>query len=278
MGTIDLAVLKEFEATIAQNTPGFSVRFKDESSFLKLLGFLAYPFNPKFMTHYATTLGKTVWFPSRTYYEGQPAMNFGILAHELVHISDEDRQGFRMPLGVIFPQALGLIPFLLYVMLGWPWSMVIYGAFTGGLIAALFAAKRSMCIFAALFATACLLTGFLAVHWTGWLVLLLVAGAVGFSPWPAPFRVASELRGYAMQLGLAQWITGKVSDTARQAILHYFVSSDYYFMSWSRADMTRRIDGVVQRAQSGELQKEEPYAFVHKFCADHGLLANSAES
>ena len=44
--------------------PELKVEFKDESKFMKFLGVLLF-FNKEFMSNYSTTIGNTVYFPSR---------------------------------------------------------------------------------------------------------------------------------------------------------------------------------------------------------------------
>jgi hypothetical protein len=272
MPNITIDTLRAFETKICTTYPGVQIKFKDESTLMKLLGFLSYPFNPDFMTSYTTTLGKTMWFPTKADYEGQPRSSFGVMAHELVHIVDGDTRGWLLDLGVMFPQVLCVIPLIAYaVCAGWHGALV-YAALVSGLLVALFAARLSTKLFWGLFVTTVLGVGTLAVMTTGWWSLLLLAGIACMAPWPSPSRTYFELRGYSMQLGIMQWFYNQVPQLNRDHIRENFVGSDYYFMSWSAADMTRRIDEVVARAANGSLAKDAPYDFVYAFCVANGLI------
>ncbi len=272
---VDLATLLAFEAKIRERIPGFSVRFKDESWLQKVLGFVSYPFNPKFMSFYTTTLGNTVWFPTRAFYEEQPRSSFGVLAHELVHLEDERTMGLLMPLGIIFPQVLGLIPLLAYLVFARLDALAVYGILFGGMLLSLSFARISMGLFSVLLTATLLGTGVYAALSTGWLACCLLAGIAALAPWPSPTRTALELRGYAMQVGLFQWVTGNVPATLRDAILQQFTGSGYYYMSWDQEGMTARIEAVALRARMGELQKGTPYNFVHEFCVENHLVDDS---
>lgn len=275
---IDVNMLHAFQAEVEKAIPGMHVGFKTDSFLQRALGFFAYPFNPKYMTHFTTTLGKGVWFPTKEYYEGQPQSSLKVLAHELVHLHDEERLPLLMMLGVVFPQVLCLIPFALYpVFAGWD-ALIVYGIAVLGTLLSLTAARLSSLLFYVLIATTLLSAGAYAVFTTGWLALVLVAGAVALAPWPSPSRTHFELRGYAMQVAMTQWIYGEVSMATRESICENFVGSSYYFMSWSRAHVMRRIDEYAKRAASGELQQEAPYDLVYRFCLRQGLVHDPSET
>lgn len=98
-----------FEATvdaIKADIPGFSIGYKDENWISKLLGFLAKPFNPDYMTSFTTTRYPDVYFPSKSYVDEdwEKARAWKILAHEWVHLSDRKRRGVIFNLGYILPQ------------------------------------------------------------------------------------------------------------------------------------------------------------------------------
>lgn len=271
MASITLDTLRDFEAKVLAAYPGVQIRFKDESALMQVLGFITFPFNPSFMTSYTTTLKKTIWFPSKAHYEGDPTSSFGVFAHELVHIVDDEKHGIFMDLGVMFPQVLCLLPLIAYAVIGGVHAALVYASLIVGLIVALFVARSSMRAFWALLVLTVLGAAVLAVVGTGWWSFLLLGGLACMAPWPSPGRTYFELRGYAMQLGIRQWFTGAVPQVNRDYMREHFTGSDYYFMSWDAADMTRRIDEVVARAASGDLVTESPYDFVHAFCVSHGL-------
>jgi len=105
--------------------PNFTIAFKDESFFMKLIGKILF-FNPSFMTKYTTTIGHTVYFPTASNLKLQPASSKIVLYHELVHIKDMEK--YTLPLfGLLYllPQLLALLAIPLaffaawYVALAW---------------------------------------------------------------------------------------------------------------------------------------------------------------
>lgn len=118
---MNLKQVDQFLKVIEQQVPGFRLTFKDETLLHKVLGWLLKPFNPRYMTNFTTTLGKTVSFPSRTWYEENPSRAFSILAHELVHLVDYQTHGVWFSLSYLLPQLLAL-PLLLAGVLGLVWS------------------------------------------------------------------------------------------------------------------------------------------------------------
>lgn len=89
-----------------------TIKFKNESSFMKLLGRILF-FNKSFMTTFTTTIGNTIYFPNEDYINGS---NGGIVtvAHEYMHTQDNKRLGFLYNILYLFPQILFLccIPLL----------------------------------------------------------------------------------------------------------------------------------------------------------------------
>lgn len=270
---IDVEKLHAFEAVVASQVPGFQLLYKDGSLLMGVLGFFTYPFNPRFMTSFTTTLAPRVWFPSKQAYESDPSSSFGVLAHEMVHLYDSARYPILMPATVALPQLLAIGTFVAYGLLAGSHAIMLAGLFVG-LILSLFAARLSIYVFYVALACTVLGAGTYAIFETGWLSLLLLASLVLLAPWPSPGRVHWELRGYTMQLALRQWITGSVPDEMVDNILKEFTGSNYYFMSWSPASMRKQILDVVSRAKSGELQTEAPYDSVYRFASENGLIPN----
>jgi len=116
-------LLKKLEENIKTNIPGFNVKFKDESTFMKVLGKIMF-FNKDFMTKYITTIGTTVYFPTRKSYEENPVSTFFTLAHEYVHAWDyiQDKVGFILKF--LFPQILA--KFAIFTILAFfsPWFLL----------------------------------------------------------------------------------------------------------------------------------------------------------
>ncbi len=72
---------------------GVTVRYKDQSLFMRLLGKLLF-FTPAFMTEYTTTIRSTVYFPSEAWANQSPLGAAMVLAHELQHVQDSRAMTF----------------------------------------------------------------------------------------------------------------------------------------------------------------------------------------
>jgi len=103
---------------------GLKVKFKDESLFMKILGWILF-FNPKFMTNYTTTIGSTVYFANRKWLKENQDSAAHVLAHELVHIGDSKQAGgFIFSYTYLLPQALALLS-LLAIFSTWWWLLCL---------------------------------------------------------------------------------------------------------------------------------------------------------
>lgn len=92
--------------------PKFKIRFKNESTFMKIVGFFMF-FSSGFMTRVTTTINQTVYFPSRDFFESRPKQVFFILLHEREHLRQARRNTFPVfALGYLFPQCLSLLVLL----------------------------------------------------------------------------------------------------------------------------------------------------------------------
>ena len=85
---------------------GVKIAFKDTSAFMKFLGLLMF-FNPRFMTNYVTTIGKTIYFPTQERFLVSPVSTAATLAHELVHVLDSKRNPF-FAISYLMPQIFAL--------------------------------------------------------------------------------------------------------------------------------------------------------------------------
>lgn len=92
------------------------VAFKNKSTFMKILSVIVYPFNRRFMTEFATTIGNTVYFPSLDYVLNNSDAATCVLAHETVHIYDTKHLfwagSIGYNLGYLFPQILSVLALL----------------------------------------------------------------------------------------------------------------------------------------------------------------------
>lgn len=101
----DGVMFGELKALISRRVPGFAIKYKDESKWQKFIGLVSF-FNPGYMTKYTSTIGKTVWFPSREFVTKKRSKAFKVLAHEYVHLLDRKKAPVVFELGYTFPQIL----------------------------------------------------------------------------------------------------------------------------------------------------------------------------
>jgi len=92
-----------------QYFPNLEIKYKDQSTFMKILGKILF-FNKSFMETYTTTIGSTIYFPSETFMKLRPTIIVVILMHELVHVKDSNNlPKYLFGLSYMFPQILALI-------------------------------------------------------------------------------------------------------------------------------------------------------------------------
>lgn len=88
------------------------IAYKNESTLMWILGKILF-FNSKFMTNYITTIGSTVYFPSRESVAKDRMSAATVLAHELVHITDSrEVSSFIFSYTYLFPQVISLLSVL----------------------------------------------------------------------------------------------------------------------------------------------------------------------
>jgi hypothetical protein len=105
--------------------PGFSIQFKNESAWMKLLGFFSRPFNPKFMTDYTTTSNVTVYFPTKQNLLDNQQEYTEVLAHELVHMKERQAQGLVWyTLRYAFPQIFAALSIFAFLAFWSPWFLL----------------------------------------------------------------------------------------------------------------------------------------------------------
>jgi len=111
-------------AAICDDVDGFEVRFKDESPFHKLLGFLSFwswSRNDRGERVYGymdmtTTMGNKIWFPSEAYVQENLPAN--TLEHEWVHMKDAQSFFGWLP---FLPAAMNRVLFSILYLLVLPW-------------------------------------------------------------------------------------------------------------------------------------------------------------
>ena len=115
-------VFQELVTAAQQIFPDLKIKYKDQSSFMKLLGTLLF-FNKSFMTSYTTTVGSTVYFPSESFIKVRPITAEVILLHELIHVSDA-RKFNKFLFGFLYLIPLALLPLALLMFL-FSWKIAL---------------------------------------------------------------------------------------------------------------------------------------------------------
>lgn len=110
-------MFKELDQKIKENFPKVSIKFKNESLFMKIIGFVLF-FNRNFMKTYITTVRNTIYFPSKESLEKDNLLNVTVYLHELVHIID-NQNNFLFGLLYMVPQILFFILFIISLFISW---------------------------------------------------------------------------------------------------------------------------------------------------------------
>lgn len=109
--------------------PKYNIAFKDESIFMKIIGKILF-FNPSFMIDFNTTIGNTIYFPSRQHIIDNPVTFKANLVHELIHRKDaESYSSFIFSLAYLLPQLLAPLTVLSTMFLSWWISLIIFTLF-----------------------------------------------------------------------------------------------------------------------------------------------------
>ena len=116
-GAVSWADVDALEAALAAELPRFAVRYKDESTFQRIIAGAIRPFNKVYSTRYTTVMFGRVYFPSRVWRERiGPAGIYSTLRHEAVHLRDARRFPVFFQLSY-----LGLLPVGLTLRALWEW-------------------------------------------------------------------------------------------------------------------------------------------------------------
>jgi hypothetical protein len=227
---------------LTQSLPGFSLKFKNESTLMKVIGCLMF-FNRAFMTGFITTIGKTVYWPTREKLESRSETStIEVLAHEYQHAKDVDKRPVLFNFGYLFPQVLAA-PGVLMVLAAPVWVTLM------------------------------LLN---VISWS-WYLLPFLLTLLFLLPLPAPGRMHYELKGYIMSLfSYSKFLQEHgYSDERRKEILlkravrmnSHFTGPNYYFM-WPFG-VEKQLRQAVEDIMSEEiLQKDPIYSEVAKAIKD----------
>jgi hypothetical protein len=67
--------------------------------------------------------------------------------------------------------------------------------------------------------------------------IMLLIGIFCLGPWPSPWRVYWEKKGYFMTMAVEYWLTGMIPFVLLQNIKRHFIGWNYYKMSWNEEDI-----------------------------------------
>jgi len=222
----------KFAEILGKNLECFQVKFKDESTLMKFIGFLMF-FNKAFMTGFITTIGRTVYWPSKKSLEGRNERGaITTLAHEYQHAKDaNNRTTILFSLAYLFPQILAL-PGVLLTLASPVWvTLMVLGTLT----------------------------------WTWWLLPFLFT-LLFLAPIPAPWRAHYELKGYTMSLFANNEFLKEAGYTKEQRIERLknqiesknsqFTNGNYYFM-WPFG-VEGKLHDAIGEIISGEIMDKDP--------------------
>lgn len=270
----DKVLFDKIAESIKVDHPSFSVKFKDESRNMKTLGLLAYPFNDRFEDGYTTTLGSTVYFPSKEVLAKAYRHFARVLAHEGVHIFD-DGLGFKA--GYAMFEGLFLLLLALYSVFG-SWMPVL--VLLGGLVASYGvlaftrpprlmvraaaidkearkkADKRkkvAKVVFLVMAGMSVVAYVVVAVLMSKWWTFLAVGSFLPLLPITSHWRAKSEYRGYAMGIAISYWRYGEVRDSDIERRISTFTGPNYYFMDRNEERVRRKLNAIKLSVIDGSI-------------------------
>lgn len=260
MSSLPQDLFNRISETISADHPSFKIRYKNKSLLMRLLALLAYPFNEQFAKGYITTLGSTVYFPSQADVEDDYSGAAEVLAHEGVHIFDNDKHGIAFKVGYSLNQSALLPIAVLYMILG---SWVPFAALAAGMVAAyasLYGAsfvtnKRRVRMAAFLFMAAVSVVMYvgLAVWTSGWWTILAVVAFAPLLPVSSRLRAKWEYRGYAMGMAIKFWKHGYISDSYLDNMCKVFTGPDYYYMDRDVSRVMARLNAIRHDIINGSI-------------------------
>lgn len=119
MGTDYKSLFEDFwKSIVTFRFPRAEIKFKDESRFMWLLSKLLF-FTKGFMTDYTTTIGTTVYFPSKDWLEKNYRNALETVMHEYIHMWDSAHASLGyFEFTYLFPQ-IGVVGTILSIMAIW---------------------------------------------------------------------------------------------------------------------------------------------------------------
>jgi len=224
---------------------GFQIKQKSESRLMWLIGRFARLFNKRWMDRYHTTMGSTIYLtttPEQTMQMQRRLVE--TVLHEMTHVYDRKKHGVRFTIGYAMPQMLAVLALPLLLI---------------SVLLVLVAPTRST-------AWVGLLVGLIAsVALSVWLcpwLLLTAVSLLALAPWPSPWRVRWERRGYQMSMAVSYWMRGQIVHTPSWFV-EQFVGWAYYRMSWDRKGMLKTLREDAEDVVEGLVEKDPWFARTH---------------
>jgi len=121
--------------------------------------------------------------------------------------------------------------------------------------------------------------GAIGAFWGGLGFLWFLAFLVFALPWPAKWRTAAEMRGYAMSMAVNYWRYGTVTESQKEHVVARFVGWDYYRMSASKKKTRARVEAYVKALEDDSIlfgKKAEPYRVMYNLLKDNGIIGGGA--
>lgn len=116
---------ENFVNALKKKTPDLEIKFKDESFLMKVIGLILF-FNPGFMRGFVTTIGKTIYFPSRQDLLLRTEDSaIATIAHEYQHVKDYEKNPFWFMFSYLFPISLLPLAILSFIFLPWFVSLAL---------------------------------------------------------------------------------------------------------------------------------------------------------
>lgn len=218
-------IFNNYKNILEKKTSGFSVKYKDQSLFMKILGKLMF-FNKTFMTNYTTTIGKTVYFANEEKIKSTSTLrHVSTLAHEYKHVKDYEKYHLWFIFTYLTPQILALVTLPLMIISIW-WSWIAFIIFL--VLTLLFLSP---------------LPSYGRKYWElrGHIVSLFVINEINKKRWGDQ---NVEVRK-------------QILISAANKYNQKFTKADYYFM-WPfgvKEILHKKVDKII----SGEIKKEDPF-------------------
>lgn len=249
----------QFMAHARKLVPGFTVHDgKRDSYLMNLIDGIVFPFNPRFLDHYITTVISHVWFP-KGYIQNNPRGALEVSGHELVHAYDAKRLTFPVFGALYLLPLLLVIPALLLIgSLVSTWALLPFAAMAVHVAATALTFKARRLTGFPLILLSMVATAVLMARQGGWEAAWLAGAALLLAPLPAPGRTWAELRGYGMSIFLELKLLGKIGSLDRK--IRQFTGPAYYFMCPFENYVRGKLEKYESDARTGRLN--DP-VFIH---------------